>query len=237
MAGGRRGIVHPRWAMPGSALWRHSSQGGEPVRGGSWQRALVQCRLVRPGDSERVSGHDGDPGRGPALPAPVLGKRVRPGIEPCISHGSSRRSRLQQSAEYRHQARDLWLRVGVVGGGECPWPPGQHQDSRVQRSGVFIASCWDHSLPGATDHWTRRLQVGKFGSLGPRHVDKRKFRMDPRTAWQASALPQTSFYLGPAVLKPASSSARNIRPSPVQPPLISGSRNIQIPLTWFCLIE
>ena len=199
--------------------------------------------MVRPGDSERVLGHNGDPGHGPALPAPVLGKRVMPGIESCISHGSSRRSRPQQSAEYRHQARDLWLRVGVAGGGECHWLPGQHQDSRVQRSGVFIASCWDHSLPGATDHSTRRLQVGKFGSLGPRHVDKRKFKMDPWTAWQASALPQPSFYLGPgvaltcgpAVLKPASSSARNIRPSPVQPPLVSGSRNIQIPLTWFCL--
>lgn len=67
--------------------------------------------------------------------------------------------------------------------------------------------------------------------------------MHPQTAWQASALPQPSFYLGPgvtltcgpAVLKPASRSVRNIRPSRVQPPLISGSRNIQIPLTWLCL--
>ena len=163
MAGGRRGIVHPRWAMPGSALWRHSSQGSEPVRGGSWQRALVQCRLVRPGDSERVSGHDGDPGRGPALPAPVLGKRVMPGIEPCISHGSSRRSRLQQSAEYRHQARDLWLRVRVVGGGECHWLPGQHQDSRVQGQ-VFL-------LPPAgiilcLGRPTTRHAGCKLGSLG-----------------------------------------------------------------------
>lgn len=39
----------------------------------------------------------------------------------------------------------------MAGGGECHWPTGQHQDSGVQRSGIFIASCWDHSLPGATN--------------------------------------------------------------------------------------
>lgn len=229
-------------------LEARSSQGGRPVKGGPRQWALVQGRLVRPRDPERVSGHDGDPGHDLALPVPVLGKRVMPGIEPCISLGSSRHSRPQQSGEDRLQAGDLRLRVEVAGGGQVTGHLASIR-AMVPSARVFSSPpAGSHSLPRG-NRPTRQAGY-KLGSLGvlapktcPRHMGKRKFTMGPRTAWQTSALLRSSFYLGPvvaltcghAVCKPASRPARNIKPSPVQPPLVSGSRNIQIPLTWFCL--
>ena len=122
-------------------LEAQSTQGGRPVRGGSQQWALVQGRLVRPGD----------PGHGLALPVPVLGKRVTPGIEPCISLGSSRHSRPQQSGEDRLQAGDLRLRVEVAGKGQVT---GHLASIRavVPSTRVFLSPpAGSHSLPGATN--------------------------------------------------------------------------------------
>ena len=57
--------------------------------------------------------------------------------------------------------------------GASHWPPGQHQSHGAQRSGFFITSCWEpFSSPGQPTHSTGRLQVGKFGSLGPQDLPK-----------------------------------------------------------------